>query len=405
MAIKGGGHTPWEGSSSVHGGITIDLGAMRDVSVNDDQSIVSVGGGSRWIDVYQTLDPLHLAVSGGRVAGVGVTGLILGGGISFFAPRYGWACDQVANFEVVLADGQVVNANVSSNQDLWWALKGGSNNFGIVTTLNLKAFPQGDLWGGMTVNAIDSRNEILEALTTANAISERDEYATVICNFVYQAATTSWMISNNVVYSKAEPYPKALQPFTQIEPSLYDTLRTTNLSDLTLEIDRSNTRGRRYIFITSTYANDADLLHTVFDIANSTLQSIATVPGILYVLSLQSVPSSIADKTSTDAPNALGLDKNVGPQINALLNIHWDDVADDAAVNAAAESWLQRADAEAEKRGLKRRWLYLNYAHKTQDPIGGYGEGNGERLREVSRKYDPEGVFQKVVKGGFKVLP
>lgn len=79
VAIKGGGHTPWEGSSSADGGVTIDMGAMNEVSVNDDKSVAHVGPGAKWADVYETLDPLQVAVVGGRVASVGVAGLLLGG--------------------------------------------------------------------------------------------------------------------------------------------------------------------------------------------------------------------------------------------------------------------------------------------------------------------------------------
>ena len=79
IAIKGGGHTPWEGSSNVNDGVTFDMGGMRDIVLTEDKSIVSVGGGARWIDVYETLDSEYLSVSGGRVASVGVAGLTLGG--------------------------------------------------------------------------------------------------------------------------------------------------------------------------------------------------------------------------------------------------------------------------------------------------------------------------------------
>lgn len=79
FAIKGGGHTPWKGSSSVEDGITIDLAEMDAVELNDAKSVVSVGPGARWIDVYENLDPMGLSVSGGRVADVGVAGYVLGG--------------------------------------------------------------------------------------------------------------------------------------------------------------------------------------------------------------------------------------------------------------------------------------------------------------------------------------
>ena len=90
----------WAGSANIANGVTIDLGALNSVSVSSDHSITSVGGGARWESVYLKLDAMELAVSGGRVADVGVGGLTTGGGNSFFAPREGFVCDNVENFEV-----------------------------------------------------------------------------------------------------------------------------------------------------------------------------------------------------------------------------------------------------------------------------------------------------------------
>lgn len=87
-----------------------------------------------------------------------------------------------------------------------------------------------------------------------------------------------------------------------------------------------------------------------------------------------------------------------------LLSLYWQDPSDDERVNAGAESWLKQSDAEAANRGLKNPWIYLNYAHSSQKPIDGYREANKAKLQEVSKKYDPSGVFQKNVPGGFKLF-
>lgn len=124
----------------------------------------------------------------------------------------------------------------------------------------------------------------------------------------------------------------------------------------------------------------------------------------MYVLTFQPVPSSITSKVASDAPHAMGLDQQDGPQVLTLVNLHWNDAEDDDKVYAAAESWLKQSDEEAAKRGLKRPWIYLNYAHSSQRPIDGYGSANKKKLQDVSRKYDPNGLFQKSVIGGFKVF-
>lgn len=144
--------------------------------------------------------------------------------MSFFSPRFGWACDNVDNYEVVLASGQLTNANARENPDLWSALKGGSNNFGVVTRFDLRTFPQGDIWGGQIINPIETRQEAHKAFTTLNSMSEYDEFATVINNIIYMSTSKSWVIFNILVYTKPEAHPKALEAFTQIEPVYHSTM-------------------------------------------------------------------------------------------------------------------------------------------------------------------------------------
>ncbi|KAK8093853.1 hypothetical protein PG997_000538 [Apiospora hydei] len=122
FAVRSGGHTPFAGSANIDSGITIDLSKLRHIDVSAERTSVNIGPGNRWGDVYSVLDAQGLSTSGGRVASVGVGGLVTGGGISFFSPRYGYVCDNVEayeeqNFEVVLVSGEIVNANASSHPD------------------------------------------------------------------------------------------------------------------------------------------------------------------------------------------------------------------------------------------------------------------------------------------------
>ncbi|KAL8695588.1 MAG: hypothetical protein Q9224_003321 [Gallowayella concinna] len=106
------------------------MSLFKGVQYDAANSVAKVGAGQRWGDVYKQLDAYNVTVVGGRVLDVGVGGLILGCGLSYLSDLHGLACDNVVNFEVVLANGSVVDANVKSNPELWWALKGGGNNFG-----------------------------------------------------------------------------------------------------------------------------------------------------------------------------------------------------------------------------------------------------------------------------------
>lgn len=155
--------------------------------------------------------------------------------MSYFAPRYGFVCDQVLNFEVALADGQIVNANATSRADLWFALKGGSNNFGIVTRFDLKAFPQGKIWGGSVYNPISTLPEQVQAFVEFNNATSVDTSAALINTYGYITQLRTWTVSNLLVYTEPEVNPEVLRPFTGIKPQLGTTMRLTNLSDVTSE--------------------------------------------------------------------------------------------------------------------------------------------------------------------------
>jgi FAD/FMN-containing dehydrogenase len=125
FAIRSGGHTPYAGASNIDDGVTIDLQYISAVKYDAKNALVNVGPAARWNDVFTTLEPLGVITPGGRSSTVGVGGLTLGGGISYFSPERGLICDNVLEFEVVLADGRIVTASNTSNPDLFTVLKGG----------------------------------------------------------------------------------------------------------------------------------------------------------------------------------------------------------------------------------------------------------------------------------------
>lgn len=100
FAVKSGGHAAFAGASNIDSGVTIDLINLNQIVLSDDQTQASIGAGNVWYDVYTALQPKNVTVIGGRVSAIGVGGLTLGGGISFFSSQHGWACDNVNSYEV-----------------------------------------------------------------------------------------------------------------------------------------------------------------------------------------------------------------------------------------------------------------------------------------------------------------
>lgn len=243
--VRGGGHTAFAGGSTVKDGILINLGRLDDVILSRDRRTASVGPGQTWYDVYSRLDPLGVSVVGGREAGVGVSGLTLGGGISYFSGRFGWACDNVRQYEVVLASGKIVEASPTTNPDLYWALRGGAgSNYGIVTRFDLAAFEQGLLWGGSTFHSGAYDSQLATAFENFNKAAPSDPYAHMYIAFVYAAQLGGFAGTIGPAYGKPTPYPPIFGEIKNI-PTAFD--RTKIASMATLSVDLNQTAYQRQL--------------------------------------------------------------------------------------------------------------------------------------------------------------
>ncbi|EQL32979.1 hypothetical protein, variant 2 [Blastomyces dermatitidis ATCC 26199] len=402
FAVKSGGHAAFSGASSIPDGLTIDLQRLNTIQVASDRKSVKIGPGNRWLDVYKSLEPHGLTAVGGRVSNIGVGGLTLGGGISFYSAQYGFACDNVNNFEVVVADGRILNANPESHPDLYWALRGGGNNFGIVTRFDLAAYPAGDLWAGSRIYLADdnTRRLLLDAVVKFAKDWPSDPKAALICNFAY--AQGMFVAAINIEYTEAVENPPIFSSFEAIPPMI-DTLGIKSLSDVTLEFKESNPDGLRQNYWTVTVNLDIEMLTFAVDAYMAGVDPIKNVTGIVPALTLQAITPAMIEKMSKNGGNALGLDSCGKPLLLVLVNVMWADKADDEAVLKAISSIINAIKSEAKSREKLNRFIYMNYASQFQNVVESYGSANHDRLVEVARRYDPSQAFQKLQPGHFKL--
>lgn len=400
FAVKSGGHAAFAGASSIQGGITVSFKDMKSIELSEDKSTASIEPGNTWYDVYHTLEPENLAVIGGRVSAIGVGGLTLGGGISYFSNEYGWACDNVASFELVTASGAIVTASPQSYADLYWSLRGGGNNFGIVTKFELETIPQGLIWGGARLHLEDEFDALIDAFYNLGTNAPEDPAAAQILSFAYAQGTK--LASSELEYAKPVANASIFSEYLAI-PAIQDGTMVRTLSNATLQLNVGNPNGLREIYTAVTFKLDRDDSAFTRDVFFEEVLAIADAAAIVPALTLQVITVPMLRNFAKNGGNPLGLSEEDGPLLLWMVNIMWGEKADDERVLGAAGKMRERSVEEGKKRGLFVEYTYMNYASQFQDVMASYGAENVARLKAVANKYDPTGVFQKLQPGYFKL--
>jgi len=161
VAVRGGGHNGG-GLGLCDDGLVIDLSGLKFIRVDAAEKTVRVGGGNLWGEVDHATHPFGLAVPAGIISTTGVGGLTLGGGVGYLSRKYGLTIDNLLEADMVLADGSFVTVNANQNTDLFWAIRGGGGNFGIVTSFKFQAHPVKNVYGGPTLWPVEKTKEIME---------------------------------------------------------------------------------------------------------------------------------------------------------------------------------------------------------------------------------------------------
>jgi FAD/FMN-containing dehydrogenase len=159
LSIKGGGHSA-PGFGTNDDGLVIDLALLRHVHVDPQAQTALAGGGATWGDFNYATHAYGLATTGGVVSTTGIAGLTLGGGIGYLCRGYGMSIDNLRSAEVVTADGRVVTASANSHPDLFWALRGGGGNFGVVTNFEFQLHPVNDVYVGLFFYELDAARDL-----------------------------------------------------------------------------------------------------------------------------------------------------------------------------------------------------------------------------------------------------
>lgn len=399
FAVRSGGHDPNPFDSNIDAGVLISLGNFASVSYDAGTQLATVGPGARWGAVYTELDKYQRTMVGGRVMDVGVGGLTLGSGLSYLTDLYGLACDNIVSYEVVLANGTIVQASTTSNSDLFWALKGGSNNFGIVTKFIAKTYSIYQTWGGLQVYGPDQLPALLQALNEYQTKPNKDPYANLIVNLI----PTNGTMLLTFVYLKPVERPDAFKPFYSLSPLVEQTgiMPLHQLMALFPPADLP-----RWAWRTLSFKPNAKLYKKLADIYTNApeIATISRLQAGSLIAAVQPIGKTAVlagRESNNNTGNALGLE--AVDQTWWGITAGWYNAKDDAVVYAALDSFAAKLEAAVKAAGAGVDYIFMNDASTKQPVIASYGAANVRRLQATQKKYDPGMVFRKLVPGGQKV--
>ena len=384
LAVRGGGHS-FAGKSVCDGGLMIDLSPMRGVRVSPAGETVRVQGGATWADVDHETQAFGLATPGGLISHTGVAGLTLGGGIGWLSRKHGLAVDNLVAADVVTAAGDLVHASEAQNPDLFWGLRGGSGNFGVVTSFEFRLHPVGpEVLGGFVIHPFDAAAEGLRFYRefTADAPDEVACYAMFAKIPAGDPFPAEHQGRTGFLFAACYAGPvsageKALAPLRAFGSPLLDAVQPMRYAALQQAFDEAQKPGNRWYGKSGFWSQMSD------DAIDTLVGNVDPLSGPMTMVFFERMGGAVgrvaADATAfphRDAPYNFG------------ITAGWTEPGDDEANMA----WARQLYGTLSRYG---EGVYVNYADEDESERAGaaYGQ-NYERLVAVKNAWDPQNLFR-----------
>jgi hypothetical protein len=388
LGVRGGGHSI-AGLSALDGGVLIDLSPMSGVEVDADRRIARVQGGALWADVDQATQAVGLATPGGVVSDTGVGGLTLGGGYGWLRRKYGLSCDNVLEAEVVCADGEIRRASADSHPDLYWAIRGGGGNFGVVTSFTFQLHPLGpDVAFAATFYPLEEAGDVMRRWR--DYADQAPNEVTTVCVTVTFPANPELpeaihdrpvIIVGGVHAGDVDEGLAEMQPLRELGTVLFDMSGPTPFVGVQTGFDPLFPRGEQRAYWKSQYVDE--LSDAAIDVIT---QRAKTRPAPLTMVNTFRMGGAIADVD--EEATAFSERK---PEYMVSIDGIWTDAANDTE----CVTWSRSTWDEVSEFGTGA--VYLNFTGLADEaPSAGVESAFGRnlsRLAEIKRIYDPENVF------------
>ncbi len=386
VAVRGVGHNV-AGTSVCDDGILIDLSRMRGIRVDPVARTVRAEPGLTWGDVNHELQAFELAATGGFVSTTGISGLTVGGGLGFLVRKHGLALDNLLSVDVVTADGRWVTASSTENEDLFWGVRGGGGNFGIIASFEFKVHPAGTVLAGMVIHPLARAREALRAWRDYEASAPEEVtngallFHAPAAPFLPEASHGAPVVGMGGIYTgDIEKGEKALRSLREFGAPAADIFQPMPCAAAQMMADFLWPRGFH------NYWKSGFLKELNEDVIDTVVNFYETVPSPMTTIVLEHNGNGAMDRVGEDE-TAFG-HRNL--PYNFLVTSVWSDPADtDANVQWTRELW------EAMQPFLAGS-VYVNYlGDEGEERVkAAYTPAKYERLVALKTKYDPTNLFR-----------
>jgi FAD/FMN-containing dehydrogenase len=380
LAIKSGGHNV-AGNALCDGGLVLDMSSMRAVHIDPRNQTAYVEGGAQWGDFDHEAAAFNLVTTGGVVSTTGVAGLTLGGGIGWLNAKYGASCDNVLAFDIVLANGTFVRASAEEYPDLFWALKGGGGNFGVVTGFSFQLHPfNGQVLAGARFYPVEKARDILDFYREFTATTSDDVivYSAVWINPATGTPASAIAFCHSGDLDEAEREMATVRMFGEADLDIIAPMPYTSWQQA---FNPLNPHGRNYYWKALLFSELSDEL---LDIVASVGVEKPTVTSFAFF------------EQFGGAYGRTGKSETAFWHRDARYQLVISGSWDDASMQEACIDWARRLHDAASPYALNGRNLNFTVVEvgELNGRVRAASGDNYDRLVQIKTKYDPSNLFR-----------
>ncbi|EGX50845.1 hypothetical protein AOL_s00054g931 [Orbilia oligospora ATCC 24927] len=413
FTARSGGHDPNIGHATVQDGVLISLGKISGTTYDRNRNVALVKPGGEWNEVIAALNKEGVTIVGGRLGIVGIGGFLLQGGISFLSSQYGLAADNVVGWEIVTANGTIINVNAADQPELAVALRGSGSQFGIVTQFTVRAYPIGKVWGGMRIYDESKADAIFKALHEFVPYNLQDKKAAIITTNIFAIGGTRAFIMFYFYDGETPPTTGPFADFLKIG-SIIDITKTQTYPELlksngfgaSLLNSRISFRTLTLPYIANNGAIYAEISDKMRDITKGFLSNPFKLTSQCSV-DFQPLSSIVGQHTEARGGNAMGLTGSDPDRLILEIQCSWSDKNDDDIMRQFSidlTNWIESripvwVGGEYGPAANVYLPLFMNDAMADQNVTGSYRDY--AKFKALQLQADPQGILRTRT-GGFK---